>query len=113
MWDLELRLKNLDAERSEVLKSIEELRLAAYRETKLPQVAEISILGRPLLNSIPVTPDEKIAVFLRLFRCRENVYPKRWENAKSGKNGYAPVCHNEWVQPTAVQNNLFPLIAPT
>ena len=87
LWDLELRLKNLDAERAEVLKSIEDLRLAAYRETKLPQVAELSILGRPLLNSAPVTPDEKIDVFLKLFRCRESVYPKRWENAKSGKSG--------------------------
>lgn len=99
LWDLELRLKNLDAERAEVLKSIEDLRLAAYRETKLPQVAELSILGRPLLNSAPVTPDEKIDVFLKLFRCRESVYPKRWENAKSGKSGYAPACRNEWVQP--------------
>jgi len=24
------------------------------------------------------------------------VYPKRWENARTGRSGYAPVCANEW-----------------
>ena len=39
---------------------------------------------------------EKIALFRSLFGGREDVYPKRWENAKTGKTGYAPVCANEW-----------------
>lgn len=47
---------------------------------------------------VPETPDEKIALFLSLFRCRADVYPKRWENQKSGKSGYAPACNNEWVR---------------
>ena len=42
------------------------------------------------------TPSEKIALFLSLFRCREDVYPKLWENAKDGRKGYAPACGNEW-----------------
>lgn len=41
-------------------------------------------------------PNEKIALFRSLFRGRENVYPRRWENARTGKAGYAPVCANEW-----------------
>ncbi len=39
---------------------------------------------------------EKIHLFKNLFRGREDVYPKRWENAKTGKSGYSPVCGNEW-----------------
>lgn len=42
------------------------------------------------------TPSEKIDLFLSLFRCREDVYPRLWENAKTGMKGYAPACRNEW-----------------
>ena len=40
---------------------------------------------------------EKIEVFRSLFRGREDVFPRRWENAGTGKAGYAPACGNEWV----------------
>ncbi len=50
----------------------------------------------PLNNSSP--PAEKIALFRSLFRGREEVYPRRFESAKSGKAGYSPVCGNEWVR---------------
>ena len=96
---LELRLKQLDVERAEVLQAIKEFKRAADREPEPTQVIESALLGRPLRDSAPVTPEEQIAVFLQLFRCRESVYPKRWENVKSGKSGYAPACRNEWVQP--------------
>lgn len=39
---------------------------------------------------------ERIALFRSLFRGREDVYPQRWQSAKSGKSGYSPVCGNEW-----------------
>lgn len=96
---LELRLKQLDVERAEILQAIKELKRAADREPEPTQVIEHVQLGRSLRDSAPVTPDEQIAVFLQLFRCRESIYPKRWENARSGKSGYAPACRNEWVQP--------------
>ena len=41
------------------------------------------------------TPDEKIALFLSLFKGQPGVYAKRWQN-KAGKSGYSPVCLNEW-----------------
>lgn len=37
------------------------------------------------------SPHEKIALFLSLFRCRGEVYPRFWENPKSGKMSYSPV----------------------
>src|SRR5689334_17783721 len=42
-------------------------------------------------------PEEKIALFRSLFRGREDVYPRRFENRRTGKSGYAPACANEWV----------------
>ena len=41
---------------------------------------------------------EKVALFRSLFRGREDVFPRRWENQKTSKVGYSPVCRNEWVR---------------
>jgi len=41
---------------------------------------------------------EKVSLFLRLFRGREDVYPKLWHNQRTGKKGYTPACANEWVR---------------
>jgi len=78
--------------------------LAAERDRLEVRLAELE-------NNVPATPDgsphegrvtehssprEKIALFRSLFRGREDVYPKRWENARTGRSGYSPVCGNEW-----------------
>ncbi|MBU4477535.1 MAG: DEAD/DEAH box helicase family protein [Candidatus Omnitrophica bacterium] len=62
------------------------------------------------LSSLPATPqtivkdplifqqlskNEKIQLFRSLFRGRDDVYAKRWQN-KTGRSGYSPVCLNEW-----------------
>lgn len=49
------------------------------------------------LTPVPThfTTDDKIALFRRLFRGREDVYSQRWESAK-GTSGYSPACGNEW-----------------
>ncbi|MDD5603902.1 MAG: hypothetical protein PHG48_07525 [Eubacteriales bacterium] len=41
-------------------------------------------------------PMAKISLFMSLFRGREDVYARRWENPKKGTSGYAPACANEW-----------------
>ena len=38
----------------------------------------------------------KIKLFMSLFKGRNDVYAKRWENKKTGASGYAPVCLNQW-----------------
>ncbi|MDR2581230.1 MAG: hypothetical protein LBC85_09595 [Fibromonadaceae bacterium] len=43
-------------------------------------------------------PEAKIALFRSLFKGREDIYAKRFENKKTGKSGYQPVCRNEWVR---------------
>ena len=40
-------------------------------------------------------PTEKIRLFMSLFKGRDDLYAKRWEN-REGRSGYAPVCLNEW-----------------
>jgi len=42
--------------------------------------------------------DEKITLFQSLFRGREDVYPRRFESMKTGKQGYQPACQNEWIR---------------
>jgi superfamily II DNA or RNA helicase len=39
---------------------------------------------------------EKVSLFRRLFRGRQDVYALRWENKTTGKSGYTPACGNEW-----------------
>src|SRR4030066_1282535 len=51
----------------------------------------------PLPPNIPSTAEEKVALFRSLFRGREDVFPKLWENTKTGRKGYGPACSNEWV----------------
>lgn len=45
-------------------------------------------------QTLHLTPEEKIALFRRLFHGRDDVYAVRWEN-KAGKSGYAPACRND------------------
>ncbi|MEW5841943.1 MAG: DEAD/DEAH box helicase family protein [Bacteroidota bacterium] len=56
----------------------------------------------PLINEKPIhvatknfKAEEKIKLFMSLFKGRDDVYAKRWQN-KEGKSGYSPACLNEW-----------------
>ena len=44
------------------------------------------------------TSSEKIALFRSLFQGRQDIYPRRFENKKTNRSGYAPACGNEWVR---------------
>jgi len=50
---------------------------------------------------------DQISLFLSLFRGREDVVPRYWHSAKTGKSGYAPVCANEWVHPECRKVRVF------
>jgi superfamily II DNA or RNA helicase/very-short-patch-repair endonuclease len=43
-------------------------------------------------------PEAKISLFRSLFRGRDDVFPRRYVNYKTGNAGYAPACANEWLQ---------------
>ena len=86
------RLTALERERSEIAERLGVLERAQAEEAaKQPrQVAA--------LVTITSSTAEKIALFRSLFHGREDVFPRRWENPKTGKAGYSPVCRNEWVR---------------
>lgn len=42
------------------------------------------------------SPQRKLALFASLFRGREDVFPLRWNNPRTGRSGWAPRCANEW-----------------
>jgi len=52
----------------------------------------------PRPPTLQLTPAEKVTLFLHLFRGRDDVYPKLWQNQKAGKKGYSPACANEWIR---------------
>jgi len=39
---------------------------------------------------------EMIELFMSLFKGRNDVYAKKWENKKKAASGYSPVCLNQW-----------------
>lgn len=49
--------------------------------------------------SLPVfklSLDERVALFMSLFKGRKDVFARRWFSKSTGKGGYQPVCVNEW-----------------
>ena len=90
---LEQRLKAIESERTELLRQLAE-EPADYWIDPLPA----SLLGIPACVAPPSTSDERITLFTRLFRSRDDVFPKRWENKNKSTHGYSPACRNEWVQ---------------
>ncbi len=80
-------------------------RLAALEAEKQSLEADLGRLEAEQSSQTPVRQErpvlsnrEKIAVFRSLFRGREDVFPVRWDNARTGKSGYAIACGNEWVR---------------
>jgi hypothetical protein len=94
--ELEKELAALDVKREELKNKIVQLQNSHNTDTKIadPIVA---------YGNFQVTGEsseiEKISLFRSLFRGREDVYPKRFENKRTGKSGYQPVCNNEWIRP--------------
>ena len=75
------------------LKELLTLHGIAWEEPTIPEPAPTPTVFAPVPTQF--TTSEKIALFRRLFRGREDVYPLRWESAK-GTSGYSPACGNEW-----------------
>lgn len=83
------RLTRLESEKAELEASLSRLLSAQEASDSPPPVSDT-----PVTNAS--SPAAKIALFRSLFRGRDDVFPKRWENLKTGKAGYAPARANEW-----------------
>jgi len=87
------RLLVLERERTDLLRQLDAHERQAFLDA--PPIVGTP-LGKPTCSSIQAASDQRIELFLKLFRCRTSVYPKRWENATKNASGYAPACRNEW-----------------
>ncbi|MCL4301035.1 MAG: DEAD/DEAH box helicase [Anaerolineae bacterium] len=93
--EAEEELARLNTRRTELLRQITGLQ---QEKSLLLPVQETPLSFDDLSSVTNQSPQEaKITLFRSLFRGREDVYPKRFESLKTGKQGYAPVCRNEWV----------------
>ena len=83
---IQKRLHILDEERAQLL-----VRLKHLEED------HVTLPSTKADKSKPLSSSKKIAIFRSLFRGREDVYPLRWDNRKTGRSGYSLACGNEWV----------------
>jgi hypothetical protein len=94
--EAEAELRRLDERRAELV-----ARIARCRQDAQPAQSIVAEDGSSCATPAPVTmqsPEaDKVRLFRSLFRGREDVYPKRFESARTGKSGYQPDCTNEWV----------------
>ena len=93
--DLQRRLVELDRERESVLTALEQIKLRGRAELHAAPSSQLAIEAAA---TTALSNADKISVFRSLFRGREDVFPRRWENPKTGKTGYAPTCRNEWIR---------------
>jgi hypothetical protein len=92
---LERRLADLDCKRAETIAALS--RLNEQRSAKAKSALRLEeIVDASVTMASPNSA--KVALFLSLFHGRDDVFPRRWQNPKSGKVGYSPVCRNEWVR---------------
>ncbi len=86
-------LNNIEEKKNVALEKLRRLQIQKNQLAK--DTASVDFNGPKVTNSTPQA--EKISLFRALFKGREDVFPKRYESAKSGRSGYTPNCKNEWV----------------
>lgn len=79
-----------------------ELRAIEAKLSELENERKILLARRSaLLDSnlavLRLSSSQKIEIYMKLFRGRQDIYANRWQN-KQGRSGYSVSCHNEWQQ---------------
>jgi superfamily II DNA or RNA helicase len=91
---LEEELAHLNIKRAEIIAKIQELQREKIYLAQSGKQLPLTFRPPPITDQS--AEDDKIALFRSLFKGREDVYPRRFESAKTGKSGYSPACANEW-----------------
>jgi superfamily II DNA or RNA helicase len=91
--EIEAEIANLDLRRSQLLGELAQLRQQSHQNTSL---AQLRMRFQTDTVNHQSSQENKVRLFRSLFRGRDDVFPRRFENSKTGKSGYAPVCRNEW-----------------
>jgi hypothetical protein len=86
------RLRQIEAEKQSILAQIKND--PDVKAAPLPP-----IVGKVVQIAPPTDSASKISLFLELFRCRPDLYARRWENAsadpKAASSGYVPALTRE------------------
>lgn len=78
------RLKELEKENKELKEKL---------YGKLDRKVEEKEIGK---GTKAISTEEKIKIFMEIFKGRTDIYAKRWTSSTTGKSGYSPVCINEF-----------------
>ena len=66
-------------------------------EYKPRRMEEGKALYSPInFPKVKLSIENRVALFLSLFKGRKDVFARRWFSKATGKSGYQPVCNNEW-----------------
>jgi superfamily II DNA or RNA helicase len=87
MLSQELRLQELEKENAR-LKALLDAHNIPWQIPEKP-------VDQHFRANAPQTNEEKVALFMELFRGRQDMYALRWES-RNGKSGYSPACANAW-----------------
>ena len=86
--EIEAELAGLDHHRSRLLEDLASLRQHLIRENS-PDQLTLHLQEVPVNNQS--SQEEKIHLFRSLFKGREDVFSRRFENIQTGKSGYSIV----------------------
>lgn len=88
-------MAELESSRSKLLSRVATLKREKAILVQSPGTLDVNY--KPIVTN-QSSQEEKIVLFRNLFRGREDIYPRRFESLKTGKQGYQPACRNEWVR---------------
>ncbi len=69
----------------------------ALLEKKKALLLGVPSTTRPDIDILVLSTQQKVGLFTRLFRGRDDIHAVRWQN-KQGRSGYSVGCANEWQQ---------------
>jgi hypothetical protein len=78
--EIEKRLIQIESEKYFLQRELNRLKCDSNESTNI-------MCGKSTRNSCPVTKEDKINLFISLFVCRRDVYPKLWKNKRKDKKG--------------------------
>src|SRR5689334_9059366 len=87
--ELKARIAAIDQERAAVAAEIAKLEQPPI-PGEMPPAPSVSARREDVVDQYS-TIARKISLFRELFRGRTDVFPIRWNNAKSGKSGYSQI----------------------
>jgi hypothetical protein len=69
--------------------------LAQLELDKQNLLSRRAVLISSIAPQLQFNTSQKIALFIQLFRGRQDIFANRWQN-KQARSGYSVACHNEW-----------------